>query len=66
MKKRLALVIVIVAFYLIGIAGGGTPSVKATADDELFPCDPQPSQVRICMIQGGTFNYATCRCEFPQ
>jgi hypothetical protein len=66
MRKRIVLVVVVVAFYLVGIAGGAGQRVKATGDDELFPCDPTPSQVRICQIHGGTFNYATCRCEFPQ
>jgi hypothetical protein len=30
-----------------------------------LPCDPSPTQVRICRLHGGTFNYATCQCDFP-
>jgi hypothetical protein len=66
MKKRLALVAFVVAFFLMGLAGTGTHAVTAIADDELFPCDPAPSQIRICQIRGGTFNYVTCRCDFPE
>lgn len=37
-------------------------SVAAVAEDPL-PCDPPPTH--WCEVRGGTFNYVTCRCEFP-
>jgi hypothetical protein len=40
-----------------------SPNLKIAADDEPLPCDPPPTH--WCEIRGGTFNYVTCRCEFP-
>jgi len=53
------------ASLLLIAASFGSRATARQSDDELFPCDPTPSQVRICLIRGGTFNFATCRCEFP-
>jgi hypothetical protein len=35
----------------------------AIASDDPYPCDPPPTH--FCEARGGTFNYVTCRCEFP-
>lgn len=39
-----------------------TQKVKAT--DDGLPCDPPPKEIFLCQRNGGTFNYATCQCEF--
>jgi len=64
MRSKRIIVLALAAFLLL--AASLTES-RATAqqDDELFPCDPTPSQVRICQLHGGTFDYAKCRCVFP-
>ena len=64
MKKRLILMVVLIALLTLEAPLGADHKARATGQDD-FPCDPTPSQVRICQIRGGTFNYVTCRCEFP-
>lgn len=46
-------------------AASFTGSRAVPQEDELFPCDPAPPQVRICELRGGTFDYVTCSCVFP-
>ena len=64
MKKRLMLMLVLMALLTIGAPVGAVHKARALDGDGL-PCDPTPSQFRICQIRGGTFNFVTCRCEFP-
>ena len=40
-------------------------SAPAKTDDELYPCDPTPFMIRRCELQGGTFDFAKCRCVLP-
>jgi hypothetical protein len=42
-----------------------TGSRSAARAYELNPCDPAPSQIRICRIEHGTFDFVTCRCVLP-
>ncbi|MEW6731469.1 MAG: hypothetical protein AB1489_09055 [Acidobacteriota bacterium] len=64
MKRERILMVVLAAMLLVAASLTGS---KATTqqEDEPFPCDPAPSQVRICQLRGGTFDYVTCRCVFP-
>jgi hypothetical protein len=62
MKSRLLILAV-----LIGLMMGFTLSTgarQAVADE--LPCDPSPTMLRMCEIRGGTFNFVTCQCEFPE
>jgi hypothetical protein len=63
MRKRLARFAAMLALGLVltaNLLGAGTVAV---ASDEPLPCDPPPTH--WCEVRGGTFNYVTCRCEFP-
>ena len=63
MRKRLALLAAMLVFVLaLSTNSPGLGSVVAVDDDPL-PCDPPPTH--WCEVRGGTFNYVTCRCEFP-
>lgn len=63
MRKRFVL---FASILILGLAlSANSPrfgSVAAVSDDPL-PCDPPPTH--WCEARGGTFNYVTCRCEFP-
>jgi hypothetical protein len=58
MRNKLMMFVMLIAMLLIL-----SPNLKIAADDEPLPCDPPPTH--WCEIRGGTFNYVTCRCEFP-
>ena len=64
MKKRLVQLALMLAMLFMLLAGsnGGRVTVLAS-DDDPMPCDPPPPH--LCEGRGGTFNYVTCRCEFP-
>lgn len=66
MKNRLMLLLVLVGLLMmLAVPSGFVQKVRAAAGDEL-PCDPSPGMLRMCQIRGGTFNFATCQCEFPE
>ena len=61
MRIRLALLAAVMLGLLLSAnAPGGR---VAFASDDPLPCDPPPTN--FCERRGGTFNYVTCRCEFP-
>jgi hypothetical protein len=61
MRKWLAR---LAALLVLGLAlSANLVGSVAIADDEPLPCDPPPTH--WCEARGGTFNYVTCRCEFP-
>ena len=64
MKKRLMLMVVLIALLTFEVPLGAVHKARALGGDD-FPCDPSPTMVRMCQIRGGTFNYVTCRCDFP-
>ncbi len=63
MRKRFALFASMLILSLTLSAGSPRVGVVAAGSDEPLPCDPPPT--RWCEVRGGTFNYVTCRCEFP-
>lgn len=63
MRKQLIFLVTLIALLFIALADPYAQGARATASDEL-PCDPSPTMIRMCEIRGGTFNFATCRCEF--
>lgn len=62
MKKRLVQLAVTLAMLFMLLAGSGG-GAAVLADDDPMPCDPPPTH--WCEQKGGTFNYVTCRCEYP-
>ena len=64
MKKRLMLMVALIALLTLEAPVGAVHKAGALGGDDL-PCDPSPTMIRMCRIRGGTFNYVTCRCEFP-
>ena len=62
MRKQLIFLVTLLALFFLTLAGPSTQKVRAT--DDGFPCDPIPKEIFLCQRNGGTFNYATCRCEF--
>ena len=63
MRKRLVhITATLVLWFLLPASWYGGAPAGVTTDDPL-PCDPPPT--RWCELRGGTFNYVTCRCEFP-
>lgn len=63
MKSRFRALVILLSLSLVifsGLAAGGS---YVAAEDEPLPCDPPPT--RWCELRGGTFNFITCRCEFP-
>jgi hypothetical protein len=63
MRKRLVQLTATLLLLLVLPAnphGGGAAGVAA---NDPMPCDPPPTH--WCEVRGGTFNYVTCRCEFP-
>jgi hypothetical protein len=64
MKKQLKLIVVLAVLLTLEASLGAVHKIRATSLDEL-PCDPSPTMLRMCQIRGGTFNFVTCRCEFP-
>lgn len=65
MKNRLLLLLTLLTLVLVGLAAPAFNQATVAYADELYPCDPSPTMVRICELQGGTFNYVTCQCEYP-
>jgi hypothetical protein len=63
MKKRLMLIVVLIALLTLEAPVGAIHKARVPSLDEL-PCDPSPTLVRMCQLRGGTFNYVTCRCDF--
>jgi hypothetical protein len=64
MRKVLTLLLMVLTLCFLALPGLFGQASRAS-DDELFPCDPNPKEVRLCQTSGGVFNYATCRCEQP-
>jgi hypothetical protein len=64
MRRGLILLLLILGLWLLALPSLTGRVTKASARDD-FPCDPVPKEVWLCQRNGGTFNYATCRCEFP-
>ena len=65
MRIQLALVATMLTVGLSLSANAPGARAHALTEDELFPCDPKPTEPHLCELHGGHFNYATCRCEFP-
>lgn len=64
MRKRLGLFATMLVLMLsLSASAPGVRRVVITSEDEPLPCDPPPTH--WCEVRGGTFNYITCRCEFP-
>jgi hypothetical protein len=64
MKNRLMLMVVLLVSLTLEAPVGVVHKAGVTGMDDL-PCDPSPTMVRMCQLRGGTFNYVTCRCDFP-
>jgi hypothetical protein len=64
MKNRWIMFLMLIVMLLVLSPGLMSGSGRLAADDEPLPCDPGPTH--WCYARGGTFNYVTCRCEFPQ
>ena len=62
MKKRLMQLALMLSMLFMLLAGSDGGRAMAF-DDDPMPCDPPPPH--LCEARGGTFNYVTCRCEFP-
>lgn len=63
MRKLLARFAVLLSLGLVLTANLLGAGPVAVASDGTLPCDPPPTH--WCEVRGGTFNYVTCRCEFP-
>lgn len=63
MKKRLVQLAVMLLMLFTLLTGPQGRVTLMAADDDPMPCDPPPPY--MCELKGGTFNYVTCRCEFP-
>jgi hypothetical protein len=63
MKKQMIFVVALMALFFLTLVGPSAQKARATGGDDL-PCDPSPTMIRMCELRGGTFNFATCRCEF--
>jgi len=64
MRNRMILLLLILALCFLALPGVSGRITKASVRDDGLPCDPIPKEIWLCQRNGGTFNYATCRCEY--
>jgi hypothetical protein len=64
MRNSLLLLLMILALCFLALPSLSERAVKASGVDD-FPCNPSPKEVRACQNSGGTFNFGSCRCEYP-
>jgi len=62
MRISRLILLALAAVLLVSASFMGSRSARAS---ELNPCDPTPSQIRICRIEHGTFDFVNCRCVLP-